>query len=571
MIKNAVKVCLSVLLFTAFAQAETPSPCYWSGQLTKCFPTTGLFLDNSKTLRLGTDNLTNYVELAAPTGMSGNLTFTWPSTVGSTGQVLSNLNGTGALTWAPDVGFANPMTTTGDIIYASNTATPATPARLGIGAGTTVLHGGTIPSYSAVSLTADVTGTLPIGGGGTGQTTATTAFNALSPLTTAGDVLYGAASGAGTRLAAGSATTLLHSGTTPSWSAVSLTADITGTLGIGSGGTGQTTKAPAFDALSPLTTAGDVLYGGASGTGTRLAAGGSTTVLHSGTTPSWAAVSLTGDITGTLGIGNGGTGQTTKAPAFDALSPMTTAGDIIYGGTAGTGTRLGIGAATTVLHGGTTTPAYSQIVDADVSSSAAIAGSKIASASASVAGVVDTATQTMAGAKTWNDAQTWKYSSGGTTAGSYDTNGSWVIGRAGASSYAGVKAAGATDGNGYGAGYRGEVIKATDTNNITTTPTILSSITLTPGNWLVWAGFYSGDTGAGTSAICGITTASTTTLSTAADFTSRTAAVAANQTLGGRVGPVVANITASTVYNIVCTALTANFNAGNEFITGLRL
>ena len=42
----------------------------------------------------------------------------------------------------------------------------------------------------------------------------------------------------------------------------------------------------------------------------------------------------------TIAIANGGTGQTTKAAAFDALSPMTTAGDIIYGGTSGTGTRL---------------------------------------------------------------------------------------------------------------------------------------------------------------------------------------------------------------------------------------
>lgn len=39
-------------------------------------------------------------------------------------------------------------------------------------------------------------------------------------------------------------------------------------------------------------------------------------------------------------IAEGGTGQTTKAAGFDALSPMTTAGDIIYGGASGTGTRL---------------------------------------------------------------------------------------------------------------------------------------------------------------------------------------------------------------------------------------
>lgn len=59
-----------------------------------------------------------------------------------------------------------------------------------------------------------------------------------------------------------------------------------------------------------------------------------------------AAIDLSGsEVTSTLPIGNGGTGQTTKAAAFDALSPMTTVGDIIYGGTSGTGTRLAAGSA----------------------------------------------------------------------------------------------------------------------------------------------------------------------------------------------------------------------------------
>ena len=51
----------------------------------------------------------------------------------------------------------------------------------------------------------------------------------------------------------------------------------------------------------------------------------------------------------TIAIANGGTGATTKTAAFDALSPMTTAGDIIYGGTSGTGTRLAKGSDGQVL------------------------------------------------------------------------------------------------------------------------------------------------------------------------------------------------------------------------------
>jgi hypothetical protein len=53
------------------------------------------------------------------------------------------------------------------------------------------------------------------------------------------------------------------------------------------------------------------------------------------------SVSLSGDVTGTLPITNGGTGETTASAAFDALSPNTTKGDITVYGTANA--RLGIG------------------------------------------------------------------------------------------------------------------------------------------------------------------------------------------------------------------------------------
>lgn len=54
-------------------------------------------------------------------------------------------------------------------------------------------------------------------------------------------------------------------------------------------------------------------------------------------------------LTGTVSIVNGGTGQVTKAAAFDALQPMTTSGDIIYGGASGAATRLAKGADAQVL------------------------------------------------------------------------------------------------------------------------------------------------------------------------------------------------------------------------------
>lgn len=57
----------------------------------------------------------------------------------------------------------------------------------------------------------------------------------------AGDLLYGTAGSALTKLTAGTATQVLHSGATPSWGAVSLTADVAGTLPIANGGTNSAT------------------------------------------------------------------------------------------------------------------------------------------------------------------------------------------------------------------------------------------------------------------------------------------------------------------------------------------
>jgi hypothetical protein len=55
------------------------------------------------------------------------------------------------------------------------------------------------------------------------------------------------------------------------------------------------------------------------------------------------------NITGTVAIGNGGTGQTTATAAFNALNPMTTTGDIIYEASSTTAARLGIGSTGQIL------------------------------------------------------------------------------------------------------------------------------------------------------------------------------------------------------------------------------
>jgi len=82
--------------------------------------------------------------------------------------------------------------------------------------------GSPITSSGTIALTYSGTA-LPIANGGTGQTTASAAFNALSPLTTAGDILYGATSGAGTRLGIGTVGQVLtvSVGGLPTWSTMS--------------------------------------------------------------------------------------------------------------------------------------------------------------------------------------------------------------------------------------------------------------------------------------------------------------------------------------------------------------
>ena len=74
-------------------------------------------------------------------------------------------------------------------------------------------NGGTVKLLSA-----NVT---PIANGGTGQTTASAAFNALSPITSTGDLIIGNGTNSATRLGIGSNSTVLTSnGTTATWAAV---------------------------------------------------------------------------------------------------------------------------------------------------------------------------------------------------------------------------------------------------------------------------------------------------------------------------------------------------------------
>lgn len=108
-----------------------------------------------------------------------------------------------------------------------------------------------------------------------------------------------------------------------------------------------------------------------------------------------APANLAADYTLTLPADDGTSGQVLSTDGSGVLSwattltnPMTTTGDLIVSAdNSGTPSRLAVGASGTVLKGGSS-PSYSQIVNADVSASAAIAGSKITAATTSAAGVL---------------------------------------------------------------------------------------------------------------------------------------------------------------------------------------
>jgi hypothetical protein len=127
--------------------------------------------------------------------------------------------------------------------------------------------------------------------------------------------------------------------------------------------------------LASPTSGASILYGDGSGgfsnvtVGTGLSfAGGTLSATNAGTVTSVTAsapLASSGgatpniSFTGTLGIANGGTGQTTASAAFNALSPITSTGDLIIGNGVNSATRLGIGANGYVLTSNGTTATWS--------------------------------------------------------------------------------------------------------------------------------------------------------------------------------------------------------------------
>jgi hypothetical protein len=103
-----------------------------------------------------------------------------------------------------------------------------------------------------------------------------------------------------------------------------------GTVAIVNGGTGTNSQQGAINALAGAVTSGLFLRGNGTNVSMSAIQASDVPTLNQNTTGNAA------NLTGIVAIANGGTGQNAKAAGFNALSPITTTGDLVIG----TGTNV---------------------------------------------------------------------------------------------------------------------------------------------------------------------------------------------------------------------------------------
>lgn len=209
--------------------------------------------------------------------------------------------------------------TAGDMLYAAGATTIN---KLAVGSsGQTIISSGGLPTWGALDMAGSgVSGVLPESHGGTNQSSYAT-----------GDTLYASATNTLSKLSGNTSTTrkfLSQTGTgsasaAPLWDTVAASDITSGTLAVARGGTGLGSYA-----------VGDIVYASGTGTLAGLADVATGNVLLSGganTAPSYGKVNLGTHITGTLPLGNGGTGQTTAQAAINSLAGAVTSGYYLRG------------------------------------------------------------------------------------------------------------------------------------------------------------------------------------------------------------------------------------------------
>jgi hypothetical protein len=310
-------------------------------------------------------------------------------TTSTTKQYLSQ-TGTGSASAAPswatisaaDIGAGtlpatrggtdNSSYSIGDILYADTTTSLARLAD--VATGNALISGGlnAAPAWGKIALASAVSGTLPVANGGTGQTTANAAFNALAPSQATNSGKYLTTDGTDTSWATVAAGGTFSAGTTGFTPATATSGAVTlaGTLNIANGGTGATTRQDAMDALAGATTSGQYLRGNGTDVVMSAIVAGDVPTLNQNTTGS------AGSVANSVTFNNGGagaiSGTTYNGSAAQTISYNTVgayAATNPSGFTSNTGTVTSISGGS-YLTGGTITTSGTLAVDATTTNTA---------------------------------------------------------------------------------------------------------------------------------------------------------------------------------------------------------